>query len=70
MICLMIHGVELMMKAKDMVATDLVTASSTFTFICFFFSFLCGADARNRVSLVITIIIISRLRTLQYPSVQ
>lgn len=32
MICLMIHGVELIMNAKDMVATDRVTASSTFTF--------------------------------------
>jgi hypothetical protein len=32
MICLMIHGVELIMNAKDMVATDRVTASSTLTF--------------------------------------
>ena len=33
MICLMIHGVELIMNAKDIVATDRVTASSTLTFI-------------------------------------
>lgn len=55
----MIHGVELITNAKDMVATDLVTDSSTLT--------LCERCGRNNT---IHVLKEKRKNTLQYPSVQ
>ena len=57
----MIHGVELITNANDMVATDLVTDSSTFTFV--------------KDMVVITRQVFKEKKkkkknTLQYPSVQ
>ena len=61
-ICLMIHGVELMIKAKDMVATDRVTASSTFTCIKW--------RLHNNDNYIRTFMMIGAFITLQYPGVQ